>query len=130
MHLQICRINAYSTATTYIRTHTHTHSCVYTYVYKKIYTHTHIHTRVHTQLYTRILASRLRNRVSGENLAAGCFLKIRDFKIRVGKQSPLDSKRAHSPNGPLLYPLRHPPVAVSTLLAALTPPTAPMDDKI
>lgn len=81
-------------------------------------------------VYVYILASRLRNRVSGENLAAGCFLKIRDFKIRVGKQSPLDSKRAHSPNGPLLHPLLHPAVAVSTLLAALTPPTAPMDDKI
>lgn len=89
-----------------------------------------MHTYVQTHIYLYILTSRLRNRVSGENLAAGCFLKIRDFKIRVGKQSPLDSKRAHSPNGSLLHPLRHPPIAVSTLLAALMPPTAPMDDKI
>jgi len=104
---------------------------IHTYTYIKFkYTYIHIYKHIHIYLYIRILTSRLRNRVSGENLAAGCFLKIRDFKIRVGKQSPLDSKRAHSPNVSLLHPLRHPLVAVSTLLAALMPPTAPMDDKI
>lgn len=81
-------------------------------------------------MYTYTRASRLRNRVSGENLAAGCFLKIRDFKIRVGKQSPLDSERSLPERPPSAPPYGHPPVAVSTLLAALTPPTAPMDDKI
>lgn len=44
----------------------------------------------------RARASRLRNHVSEENLAAGYFLKIRDFKIRVGKQPP----------SPLLHPIR------------------------
>lgn len=44
----------------------------------------------------RARASRLRNHVSEENLTAGYFLKIRDFKIRVGKQPP----------SPLLHPIR------------------------
>lgn len=48
----------------------------------------------------RARASRLRNHVSEENLAAGYFLKIRDFKIRVGKQAPLSSPDSGEPSHP------------------------------
>lgn len=110
MHLQICRINAYSAAVARVSTRTHYSltsslsprtdepppplpprvSTLYTLAARSR------SPRIRADVGRRARASRLRNHVSEENLAAGYFLKIRDFKIRVGKQPP----------SPLLHPIR------------------------
>lgn len=108
MHLQICRINAYSAAVARVSTRTHyslTSSLsprtdeppppLPPLVFLPCTRSQHARALL-ADVGRRARASRLRNHVSEENLAAGYFLKIRDFKIRVGKQPP----------SPLLHPIR------------------------
>lgn len=114
MHLQICRINAYSAAVARVSTRTHYSltsslsprtdepppplpprvSTLYTLAARSR------SPRIRADVGRRARASRLRNHVSEENLAAGYFLKIRDFKIRVGKQPPLSSPDSGEPSHP------------------------------
>lgn len=105
MHLQICRINAYSAAVARVSTRTHysltsslsprTDEPPLPLVFLPCTRSQHARALL-ADVGRRARASRLRNHVSEENLAAGYFLKIRDFKIRVGKQPP----------SPLLHPIR------------------------
>ena len=114
MHLQICRINAYSAVAARVSTRT-TYSLFLlaggwrSLARARARAFHPVHctrSTAATPPFCRALgcarvggrarASRLRNHVSEENLAAGYFLKIRDFKIRVGKQPPLlDSESGH-----------------------------------
>lgn len=104
MHLQICRINAYSAAVARVSTRTHSltsslPSPLHPSRVSTLYTRSQ-HARalfLSARVGRRARASRLRNHVSEENLAAGYFLKIRDFKIRVGKQPPPDSGEPSHP---------------------------------
>ena len=113
MHLQICRINAYSAVAARVSTRTayslfllaggwraRARACARAFhpvhcTRSTAATPPFCRALGCARVGERARASRLRNHVSEENLAAGYFLKIRDFKIRVGKQPPLDSESGH-----------------------------------